>query len=103
MSYSPIGDTVAVVKLAYNLYSRFIVVARDAPEQLAGLSNEFLAIKEVLWHVKEQLGRSDDSNYGGAVRATLLSCLETLRGLQQLTAKYENLGEPCDREREAGC
>ena len=52
MSYSPIGDTVALTKLAYTLYSRVIVVARDAPEQFAELLQDLDLYKSILYRIK---------------------------------------------------
>ena len=92
MSFSPLGDTLAVVNLAYNLYNRVIVVARDAPEQFNELSRELQVIKGVLFHIGNQVIRDSDPASNAAVRDVLLGCCETFRGLRDLIAKYENLG-----------
>ena len=89
MSFSPIGDTVAVVKLAYSLYNRVVVVARDAPEQFEELKTELQATKDVLYRVTP----NRDSACSAPVRNILISCFDTLRGLRDLTAKYENLSK----------
>ena len=87
MSYSPIGDTIALAKLAYALYSRVIVVARDAPEQFEALLQDLDVYKRVLYRVKSQTGQAS------GVQHVLDHCFHTLYGLRDLTTKYENLGE----------
>lgn len=93
MSYSPIGDTIALTKLAYALYSRVIVVARDAPEQFEALLQDLDVYKKVLYRIKSQTGQGCDPSYGVAVQDVLNCCFRTLYGLRDLTTKYENLGE----------
>lgn len=92
MSYSPIGDTIAVTNLAYNLYTRVYVVARDAPEQFGELARDLQIFKNVLYQVREQVGRDTDSTYSTIVQKVLRRCSDTLRGLRDLTVKYEKLG-----------
>lgn len=93
MSYSPIGDTIAVTKLAYSIYSRVYVVARDAPEQFGELSRDLQTIKSVLYQIYDQANHDHGFSYGMSVRDVLCRCFDTLRGLGHLTAKYEKLGE----------
>ncbi len=93
MSYSPIGDTVALTKLAYTLYSRVIVVARDAPEQFAELLQDLDVYKSILYRIKSQIDHAKDPSYGVAAQPVLNRCFHTLYGLRDLTTKYENLGE----------
>lgn len=93
MSYSPIGDTIALTKLAYALYSRVVVVARDAPEQFDALSQDLDVYKRVLYRIRSQIGQDNDPSYGAAVQNVLNHCFSTLYGLRDLTTKYENLGE----------
>ena len=93
MSYSPIGDTIALTKLAYTLYSRVIVVARDAPEQFEDLLQDLDAYKSVLYRIRSQSDDAQDPSYGVAVQDALKRCFKTLYGLRDLTTKYENLGE----------
>ena len=92
MSYSPIGDTVALTKLAYTLYSRVFVVARDAPEQFEDLLQDLDAYKSVLYRIRSQTDDARDPSYGVAVQDPLRRCFQTLYGLRDLTIKYENLG-----------
>lgn len=93
MSYSPIGDTIALTKLAYTLYSRVIVVARDAPEQFEALSRDLDVYKRVLYRIRSQIDHDDDPSYSGALHNVLNHCFSTLYRLRDLTTKYENLGE----------
>lgn len=93
MSYSPIGDTVALMKLAYQLYSRVIVVARDAPEQFKALLQDLDVYKSVLYRVKSQTDHGSDPTHNDAVHNVLVRCFHTLYELRDLTTKYENLGE----------
>lgn len=93
MSYSPIGDTIALTKLAYALYSRVVVVARDAPEQFEALLRDLDIYKGVLYRIRSQTDHGGDPSYSVAVQAVLERCFSTLYGLRDLTTKYENLGE----------
>ena len=93
MSYSPIGDTIALMKLAYTLYSRVIVVARDAPEQFKALLQDLDVYKSVLYRIRSQTDRGSDPTYNDAVHNILIRCFQTLYELRDLTTKYENLGE----------
>ena len=87
MAYSPIGDTIALTKLAYTLYSRVIVVARDAPEQFEALMQDLQVYKSVLYRI------GNNPSYTVAVQHVLDPCFRTLYDLRDLTMKYENLGE----------
>ena len=93
MAYSPIGDTLALTKLAYTLYSRVIVVARDAPEQFEELLQDLAIYKTVLYRIGNRLDHASDPCYGVAVQDVLKNCSRTLHELRDLTIKYENLGE----------
>lgn len=93
MSFSPIGDTIALTTLAYALYSRVIVVARDAPEQFDALSQDLDVYKRVLYQIRSQIGHDNDPSYSAAVQNLLNHCFSTLYSLRDLTTKYENLGE----------
>ncbi|CAD6566113.1 MAG: hypothetical protein ASARMPREDX12_007549 [Alectoria sarmentosa] len=64
MSYSPIGDTIALTKLAYALYSRVIVVARDAPEQFEALLQDLDTYKRVLYRIRSQADHDTWSDRG---------------------------------------
>lgn len=93
MSYSPIGDTIALTKLAYTLYSRVVVVARDAPEQFEALKQDLDVYKRVLYRIRSQTVHDNDPSYSATVQNVLNHCFSTLYGLRELTTKYENLGE----------
>lgn len=93
MSYSPVGDTVALTNLAYTLYTKVYAVAKNAPEQFGELSHELNIFKVVLFRIRDQVRRDTDSEYGKPVKDVLERCFQTLRGVRDLTAKYENLGK----------
>ena len=93
MSYSPIGDTIALTKLAYALYSRVVVVARNAPEQFEELQLDLDTYKRILYRIRSQIERDSDSSYSDIVQNVLSRCFRTLYGLRDLTSKYENLGK----------
>ena len=93
MAYSPIGDTIALTKLAYTLYSRVIVVARHAPEQFEALLQDLDMYKNVLYRIRSQTDHNTDPSYKIALQEVLKPCFRTLYSLRDLTAKYENLGE----------
>lgn len=92
MSYSPVGDTIAVTKLAYSVYSKVYIVARDAPEQFGELSRDLQTLKSILFRVRDLVNRDADSSYGTEIQNVLRRCFDTLRGLRDLMAKYERLG-----------
>ncbi len=92
MSYSPIGDTIAVTNLAYSVYSNVYLVARDAPDQFGEISRDMKIFKSILYQVRDQVNRDIDSTYGTDIQDVLRRCFDTLRGLRDLTAKYEKLG-----------
>lgn len=93
MSYSPVGDTVALTTLAYNIYKKVYAVAKNAPEQFRELSQELKIHKVVLFRIRDQIKRDTGSEYSQSVKDVLESCFQTLRGVRDLTAKYENLGK----------
>lgn len=93
MSFSPIGDTIALTKLAYDLYSRVIVVAHDAPEQFEALLQDLDVYRRVLYRIRSQTDHDSDTSYSDTVRDVLNPCFHTLHELRDLTIKYENLGE----------
>ena len=86
MSLSPIGDTIAVTQVAYTLYSRVIVVARDAGEQFADLVQDLKTMKTILYKIR------DYPSGDRAVEEILGRFFRTLCGLGALLSKYENLG-----------
>ncbi len=93
MAYSPVGDTIALTKLAYTLYSRVIVVAREAPVQFEALLQDLDVYKRVLYRIESQKDQDSDTSHGAAVQNVLNHCFNTLYGLRDLTTKYENLGK----------
>jgi len=93
MSYSPIGDTVALTNLAYTLYSKVYAVAKEAPQQFGELSRDLRTFKVVLFRIRDQVNHDANTEYGKPVREVLEQCFQTLRSVRDLTAKYENLSK----------
>lgn len=95
MSLSPISDTLALTKLAFDLYEKGYVVARDAPKQFCELLEDLSLLKEVLWHIRNYINQ-ENAPRGKAVDA-VLSHLKRfshiLNGFGDLVSKYEKLGE----------
>lgn len=95
MSYSIVGDTVALTNLAYSVYSKVYLVARDAPEQFGEISRDLQMFKSILYQVRDQISRDTESTYGSNIQDVLRRCFDTLRGLRDMTVKYEKLGTTC--------
>ena len=91
---SPIGDTIALTTLAYKLYQKGYLVARDAPQHVRDLVQEVEIIKDILYlindQVSEELGPAFPSK---AVRLVLRQCFGALSEFGALIEKYEILCE----------
>lgn len=93
-----VTDILAVTKLAWDLYHKCYLVAREAPDDFRHLVNELASLQSVLRTVRDDIN-SDISfmdNLGENRKETLERCLsgcfETLRRLQKLVIKYQELG-----------
>ena len=91
MSYSFVGDTLAIINLAYKLYSRVIIVARGAPEQFDDLLQDLQTMKVILYQIGDRVNHDRDPAQRSPVDKILGRCLNTLWGLGNLMSKYENL------------
>ena len=92
MSFQPVGDSVTIARLAYDLYSKGFLVARHAPEDFRVLLKELKIIKNLLGLVQAKLRNNDDlfDNYAGEV---LQHCREALLEFKPLVIKYEMLAD----------
>ena len=92
--YSLDGDTIALMKLAYTLYSRASLVERDAPYQFKALRQDLNEYKNVLYRIRSQKDSMSDTFDGVAALQKVTNLgFHTLYGLRDLITKYENLGE----------
>ena len=89
---SGIGDTIAVTQLAYKLYQKGFLIARDAPKHIRDLIKDVETIKHVLFLVKDKVNQEPGSaSYSKAIRQVLHQCFETLSEFGALIEKYEIL------------
>ena len=85
----PIGDSVALITLAYRLYNKGYQVARQAPSEFKTLVHELRVFNIILWRLQPP-----NENSGDALGKEIIEwCLEVLRAdLDPLVAKYDKLG-----------
>lgn len=93
-----VTDILAVAKLAWDLYHKCYLVARDAPDEFRQLVNELASLQSVLRTVRDDIN-SDVSflqklgeSRKESLERCLSGCFETLRRLQDLVIKYRKLG-----------
>lgn len=91
MSLSPVGDTLALTRLIWDLYSKGYAVARDAPKEFQDLLEDLRLLRLVLWFIRDQV-TSDERSCSEATHQTLRRCFDVLSDFQALVAKYEKLG-----------
>ncbi|KAL8824382.1 MAG: hypothetical protein Q9191_005094 [Dirinaria sp. TL-2023a] len=84
---SPIGDTIALTTLAYKLYQKGYLVARDAPRHVRDLVQEVETIKTILYTITDQVKQEPSP----AITRVLGNCFETLSEFGALIEKYEIL------------
>lgn len=87
--YSPIGDTIALANLAYNVYAKVFAVGKIAPEQMGELSQDLRIYRVVLFRIRDQARNQVGSDYDIRVRDMLDMSFQTLREIRLLTIKYE--------------
>lgn len=92
MSFSPIGDTLAITRLAWDLYSRGYAVARDASAEFKSLLADLRLLKLVLWYIRDKVTRGGKS-CSDSTLATLHDCFRTLNDFEALVGKFEKLGK----------
>ena len=91
-AFQPVGDSFAIAKFAYDLYSKGFVVARHAPEEFRVLLKEIDAIKNLLGHIQSQL--KDGEEFDERTKKSLELCYLDLQRFKPLLNRYEKLGIP---------
>lgn len=93
-----VSDILTVTKLAWDLYHKCYLVAREAPDEFRNLVNELASLQSVLRTVRDDIN-SDKSfmenlgeNRKESLERCLLGCFETLSRLKKLVIKYQELG-----------
>lgn len=93
MSFSPVGDTYVILKLACQLYRRGIVVAINAPAEFKEVITFVTIIKGVLWKVERIKDTIKDDPNHGDLELALASCHRSLQAFSNRMTRYENLGK----------
>lgn len=92
MSFSPVGDTYVILKLACQVYRRGFVVAINAPKEFKEVIQFVGIIKGVLWKVERIKDTVKDDPNHGDLKLALASCRQTLEAFSHRMTRYENLG-----------
>ena len=93
-----ITDLLAVTKLAWDLYHKCFLVAREAPDDFRQLVNELASLQSILRSLRDDV-TSDKSfldkmgeNRKEMLERCLSACFETLRKLERFVIKFRELG-----------
>ncbi|KAL9119851.1 MAG: hypothetical protein Q9187_003595, partial [Circinaria calcarea] len=87
MSFSPIGDVLALANLACKLYNKGYLVIRDAPSEFRSLLRQLAISRRLICHVGSKVDQHEASLSG----EVLARCFQTLDEFEVLLAKYEKL------------
>lgn len=97
-----VTDLLAVTKLAWDLYHKCFLVAREAPDDFRQLVNELASLQSVLRSLRDDV-TSDKSfldkmgeNRKEMLERCLVSCFDTLHKLERLVARFRELGNVGD-------
>ena len=91
MSYSPVGDTVAIINIAWQIYNKIYVVARDAPQEYRTLLADLRVFSDQLKTIRARFESSDDAPTE-PLREVLQRSSQTLVDFKEKLAKYSDLG-----------
>jgi len=91
MSFSPIGDTIAVTNLVWTLYRRVVAVARTASTDFKDWSTDLYAMNVVLQQIRDLTDVND--SLSRPVKIVLGQCFGTLQKCSEKISKYENLAQ----------
>lgn len=93
-----VGDVLTVTKLAWDLYHKCYLVAREAPKDFRQLIDELATLQGVLHTLRDNVN-SDTSflerlgdNRKETLERCLGNCFRTLHKLEKLVVKYRELG-----------
>ena len=92
-SISGVGELMVITKLAYAVYAKVVVVARDAPQQFQDLCEDLRSLQNALYQISKEAQRVSKIFLGTTVEVILDQCLKTLRELETMVTKYERLGK----------
>ena len=91
MSYSPVGDTVAIINITWQVYNKIYVVARDAPREYRELLADLRVFSDQVKIIRDRFEGSTDAP-AGSLRAVLRNSSRTLVEFKEKLAKYSDLG-----------
>ena len=91
MSFSPIGDVIALTKLAFVLHNKGYLVIRDAPSKFRSLLHQLDISRHLIGHVSSKVGQ-DGASPSECTRKVIEMSFQTLDDFEVLLAKYEKLG-----------
>lgn len=89
-AFQPVGDTVALTLLAYQLYRKGYQVAKSAPDEFRALLGELNVFKQTVWQVQKATKDSGET-LGEDIIAICTNVL--VLDFQPLVLKYEKLGK----------
>lgn len=91
MSYSPVGDTVAIIKIAWQVYNKVYVVARDAPKEYSKLLADLRLFSDQVKIIHDRFEGTKDASTQ-SLRVVLQNASTTLIEFKEKLAKYSDLG-----------
>ncbi|CAZ85639.1 unnamed protein product [Tuber melanosporum] len=87
-----VGDFITGAKLAWDLYHKCFLVAKDAPNEFLELMREIGSLRGVLKCIEDEINtRRIDESRQLAIRRTMDGTTRTLRRLEALVLKYRKL------------
>lgn len=91
MSYSPVGDTVAIINIAWQVYNKVYVVARDAPKEYRNLLADLRLFSDQVKSIRDHFEGTKDAPTE-SLRVVLQRSSRTLIDFKETLAKYSDLG-----------
>lgn len=91
MSYSAVGDTVAIINIAWQVYNKVYVVARDAPKEYSKLLADLRVFSDQVKIIHDRFESTKDAA-PESLRTVLRNSSNTLVEFKEKLAKYSDLG-----------
>ena len=91
MSYSPVGDTVALINITWQVYNKVWVVLRDAPKEYSKLLADLRVFSDQVKIIRDRFDGNRDAP-AEQLRAVLKVSSQTLVEFKEKLAKYSDLG-----------